>query len=71
MPPNTIDQHLKNCHLYRGQLLQVSISPTFLSIVFLYDNVICDFSILKVGVCNFLQKDFDRKAAHKALVNLT
>ncbi len=38
MPPNTIDQHLKNCHLYRGQLLQVSISPT------IYLSYFCNFA---------------------------
>ncbi len=24
LPPNLIDQHLRSCHLYRGNLLQVS-----------------------------------------------
>jgi hypothetical protein len=42
-----------------------------LQAAFSYQSSLRTFYVLKIWVCNFWQKDFGAKAAHKMLVKLT
>ncbi len=68
-----------SCHLHpppvrRCTFFAVDTGVNFTNILraaFSYESFLCSFYVLTMWVCNFWQKDFGTKAAHKMLVNLT